>query len=76
MFSKGIMVWGGIGYNGSTNIYIPKQTIHSAHYQKILTDAYLPIHNEAYILMRDNSRPNISALTKSFFGDNGISLFN
>ena len=39
VFSKGIMVWGGIGYNDSTKIYMTKQTIDSV-YQSIMKRIY------------------------------------
>ena len=67
VFTKGVMIWGGIGYNGSTSLFICEQSVDSEYYQKILSDCYFPYHQSDYILMQDNATPRLS-INETFFG--------
>ena len=68
------MTWAGIGYNGSTSLFICEQSVDSEYYQKILSDCYFPYHQSDYILMQDNATPHVSASTKLFFERHGIRI--
>ena len=46
VFSPGLTVWGGIGYNGTTSLYVTESTINLDVYINILTHYYLPFHHE------------------------------
>ena len=63
------MIWAGIGYNGSTSLFICEQSVDSEYYQKILSDCYFPYHQSDYILMQDIATPHVSASTKLFWND-------
>ena len=76
VFSPGLTVWGGIGYNGTTSLYVTESTINSDVYINILTQSYLPFHHEGYILMQDNAKPHISQKTKEFLQQQEINLLN
>ena len=60
-FLQKVMIWAGIGYNGSTSLFICEQSVDSEYYQKILSDCYFPYHQSDYILMQDNATPHVSA---------------
>ena len=74
VFTKGVMIWAGIGYNGSTSLFICEQSVDSEYYQKILSDCYFPYHQSDYILMQDNATPHVSASTKLFLERHGIRI--
>ena len=42
VFTKGVMLWAGIGYNGSTSLFICEQSVDSEYSQKKLSDCYFP----------------------------------
>ena len=69
VFTKGVMIWAGIGYNGSTSLFICEQSVDSEYYQKILSDCCFPYHQSDYILMQDNATPHVPASTKLFWND-------
>ena len=60
VFSQGIMVWGAIGYNGTTDNCVTTESIISEKYISIIESTYLPNHQPGYILMQDNARPHVS----------------
>ena len=69
VFTKGVMIWARIGYNGSTSLFICEQSVDSKYYQKIISDCSFPYHQSDYILMQDNATPHVSASTKLFWND-------
>ena len=69
-----VKVWGGIGYNGTTQLYMTERNINSEVYQEIITTAYLPVHQNLFLLMQDNARPHVSDDTLRFMRNNNISL--
>ena len=72
VFCKGIMVLGGFGYNGTTNLFIAEKSITSSEYQKIITECYIPYHQEHYLLMQDNAIPHVLASTHAFMVEKSI----
>ena len=40
--SRGLTVWAGIGFDGTTTLYFTTETINSEKYQKIIQQHYLP----------------------------------
>ena len=65
---------GGIGFSGTTSLYICQKTIDSEEYQKIISTAYLPFHNNSFLLVQDNARPHVSTSSLKFLNDNDVSL--
>jgi len=74
LFGKSLMVWGGIGYNGTTFLHVADKSIDSTVYQSIITSAYLPFHNDSFILMQDNARPHVSLSTQTYMENHNINL--
>ena len=74
VFCKGIMVWAGFGYHGTTKLFIAEKSINSEEYQKIITECYIPYHEEHFLLMQDNAKPHVSASTHAFMVEKGIDL--
>ena len=68
------MVWAGFGYHGTTKLFIAEKSINSEEYQKIITECYIPYHEEHFLLMQYNARPHVSASTHAFMVEKSIDL--
>ena len=68
------MIWAGIGYNGSTSLFICEQSVDSEYYQKILSDCYFPYHQSDYILMPDNATDTCLSINETFLERHGIRI--
>lgn len=76
VFSRGLIVWGGIGYGGTTAICIKEQNINAEVYRDILHSSYLRFHQPGFILMQDNATPHVANSTLQFLEEEGVRVLD
>lgn len=74
VFSKSLVVWGGIGHSGTTSLYMTESNVDSDIYINIIETAYKPFHKEGFILQQDNARPHVSHASLQYLQNNDIEL--
>ena len=66
-----MLVWGGIGWRGSTCLKVAEGTVNSEVYQEILSECLIETANiyfpDGYILQQDNATARTSKSTREFF---------
>ena len=75
-FSKGLMVWGGIGANGTTSLHFCDKNMDSEYYQHVLQENYLPFHQPVFVFMQDSALPHTFESTKEFFRQHNIKVLD
>lgn len=75
-FSAGVMIWAGIGYNGTTDLHFCSSTMNSEYYQQVIRECYMPFHQTDFVLMQDNATPHVSAATRSFLREHEIQVLD
>ena len=70
-----LMVWGGVHYDGKTNLVVLRQTLTAQRYcDLVLPHVVLPVmaqHN-GHVLQQDNARPHTARLTTGFLQENNV----
>ena len=73
-----VLVWGGIGWRGSTCLKVAEGTVNSEVYQEILSECLIETANihypDGYILQQDNATAHTSKSTREFFKTHNIKV--
>jgi len=68
-----VMVWGGIWWEGRTQLCFIQEKVNSEVYQKIIKDYLItPGLTEEFEILQDGARPHTSDSTQEFFEDKNV----
>ena len=68
-FCPDVIVRAGIGYSGTTSMFITSNTINSSTYNEIITQHYLPYHQNRFYC-------HVSAAARTFMDENSVNLLD
>lgn len=78
MFRSQVMVWGGIWYNGRTQLAVVEGNINAQVYQDTLRDYLLPsiAHNSRMVFQQDNASAHTAATTQEWLREFAVPMLS